>query len=123
MFARLAIPNILTNILGYMSIVTVTAYAGHMDDSINVAAMGLAGTFSRMTLFSLYVGLNAAQETLTSQAFGAGNKRLCGIYLNRGICILTILFIILATMPFFFAEIMSALKTFSLVCLLYGLEH
>ena len=104
MFGRLAIPNILTNFLGYMSIVTVTVYAGRLDEYINVAVMGLATTFCRMIVTTLQIGLNAAQETLTSQAFGAGNKRLCGIYLNRGTCILIVFFFLIAMVPFFFTE-------------------
>lgn len=60
MFAKLAGPNILTNILGYLSLVTVTVYAGRMEQSIYVAVMGLAGTLCNMTLTSFYVGINAA---------------------------------------------------------------
>ena len=56
-------------------------------------------------------GLNAAQETLTSQAYGSGNLRLCGLYLNRGRFILTTFFIIFAILPSMFAEqIFLALK-------------
>ena len=57
-----------------------------------------------MMVVSISKGLNCAQETLTSQAFGANNLRLCGIYLNRGTVILTLFFIILALMPSLFAE-------------------
>lgn len=53
MFGRLAIPNMLTNFLGYMSIVTVTVYAGRLDEYINVAVMGLATTFCRMIVTTL----------------------------------------------------------------------
>ena len=28
--------------------------------------------------------MNSVIETLGSQAYGAGNKELCGVYLNRG---------------------------------------
>lgn len=41
---------------------------------------------------------------LTSQAFGAGNKRLCGIYLNRGMFVLLVFFICIALIPTLFAE-------------------
>lgn len=57
-----------------------------------------------MLILSVMIGLNAAQETLTSQAFGAGNLQLCGLYLNRGRFILTAFFIPLATIVMLFAE-------------------
>ena len=50
------------------------------------------------------VGINAAQETLTSQAFGAGELKLCGIYLNRGQLILAFFFLLFAAVPVFFGE-------------------
>ena len=50
------------------------------------------------------IGLNAAQETLTSQAFGANNLQLTGIYLNRGRVILSVFYILLAIWPLAFGE-------------------
>ena len=66
--------------------------------------MGLASVTNGMMVISLLIGLNAAQETLTSQAFGANNLRLCGIYLNRGTLILTVFFALLALVPSLFVE-------------------
>ena len=60
-FLKLAIPNILTNMLGFMSCVAIMMYAGHYsDDPMNVAVVGLAGTTSSIMVLSLLVGLNAA---------------------------------------------------------------
>ena len=95
-FAKLAIPNIVTNMIGFLSDIVIIRFAGHSEDATNVAVVGLAGTCCRILVSSILVGLNAAQETLTSQAFGADNLRLCGIYLNRGSAILTVIFIPLA---------------------------
>ena len=55
-------------------------------------------------MLSFLIGMNMAQDMLTSQAFGAGNLRLCGLYLNRGILILLAVFIPLALIPAIFAE-------------------
>mmetsp|Transcript_9237 Transcript_9237/g.11231 ORF Transcript_9237/g.11231 Transcript_9237/m.11231 type:complete len:163 (-) Transcript_9237:1106-1594(-) len=103
-FTKVAGPNILTGVLSFLSNVTLVVYAGRMDGSINVAVVGLAGTCIGIMIFSLMIGLNAAQETLTSQAFGAVNLRLCGIYLNRGTCVLATMFIPMALIPSLFAE-------------------
>jgi len=40
---------------------------------------------------SLFLGLNGALETLVAQAYGSGNLKLCGVYLNRGRFILLVL--------------------------------
>ena len=103
-FARIAVPSILTNVAAISSNMANLALAGRMDNASYVAAVGLANTTCAMIILSLVVGLNAAQETLTSQAFGAGNLQLCGLYLNRGMLILLAIFIPVALIPAFFAE-------------------
>ena len=103
-FLKIAVPSILTNILAFASVVTNTIFAGTLEDPINLAVVGLAGTCVSIMVQSVMIGLNSAQETLTSQAFGAGNLQLCGIYLNRGHFIITAFFIPLAILPSFFAR-------------------
>ena len=78
--------------------------AGTLEDPVYVAVVGLTNTTCTIMVLSLIVGLNSAQETLTSQAFGAKNLRLCGLYLNRGTLILVAFFIPLALIPFIFGE-------------------
>ena len=51
----------------------------------------------------MMIGLNTGIETLTSQGFGAGNLRLCGLYLNRGAFILTAFFLIFNIVPSMFS--------------------
>ena len=87
MFIKLAIPAVLTNLLMMMSLVIMVYFAGQLDNTIYISVIGLTFSVGSLMVFSLMVGLNAAIETLTSQAFGAGDLRLCGIYLNRGILI------------------------------------
>ena len=103
-FCRLTLPAIVTNLLGFITVITSTVIAGHLKDPVKIAAVGLANVVFSVMILSLLVGLNCAQETLTSQAFGAGNLRLCGVYLNRGCFILIVFFVVFAIMPAFFAE-------------------
>mmetsp|Transcript_5539 Transcript_5539/g.8708 ORF Transcript_5539/g.8708 Transcript_5539/m.8708 type:complete len:173 (-) Transcript_5539:639-1157(-) len=49
-----------------------------------LAAIGLGNVIQNVLGLSIVIGLNAAIETLVSQAYGSGNMRLCGEYLNRG---------------------------------------
>ena len=69
-----------------------------------LAAVGVGNVCSFIVIMSVIVGLNSGQDTLTSQAFGNGNLKLCGIYFNRGAFILTIVFTLLALIPSLWAE-------------------
>lgn len=60
------------------------------------AGYGLATSFCHVLGLSFFIGANCAQETLTSQAFGAGELFRCGSLLNRGRMILVVLFIPIA---------------------------
>ena len=104
LFLKLAFPAILTNLLGFVSVATNGVLAGQMENRVNLAVVGLSGTYCSVTVQSLMTGLNAAQETLTSQAFGNGQISLCGQYLNRGHFILLAFFIPLASVSAIFAE-------------------
>ena len=59
-FAWLAMPNIITNVLGFLSNAVIIIYAGRTDDSMNVAVMGLAGSCCSLLISSLVCGLNSA---------------------------------------------------------------
>lgn len=103
-FGKLAAPAIVTNILSFMCNINMVIFAGRMEDPINVAVIGLAISCTAIMMLAIMIGLNMAQETLTSQAYGANDLRLCGLYLNRGSVILLAFFIPLATLPSIFAE-------------------
>ena len=103
-FAKLVVPAILTNVMFFVCQIAMLIFAGTLEDPVYVAVVGLTGTTCAIMVLSLLIGLNSAQETLTSQAFGAKNLRLCGLYLNRGTLILVAFFIPLALIPFIFGE-------------------
>ena len=103
-FLNLAIPSIITFILGFATTLIQSFYAGTMQDPINLTVVGLSSSLSQIIIFTPLMGINSAQETLTSQAFGAGDLRLCGIYLNRGHFILIVAFIPMAVGSILFAE-------------------
>lgn len=69
------------------------AFVGQLNDAAMLAGVGLGNTILNMCGMSIILGLNLALETFVSQSFGQGNLQLCGLYLNRGRFILTILFI------------------------------
>ena len=109
-FIKLTIPAILTNLASFACVVCTGVFAGRLDDPTKLAVVGLSGVCCNIMILSVMIGLNSAQETLTSQAFGAGNLELCGIYLNRGRFILVAFFIPLAFLVSLYgAEIMVLL--------------
>jgi len=52
----------------------------------------ILGMFCRHVL----AGINCAQETLVSQAYGHGQLKLAGVYLNRGFFIMSLVYVPLA---------------------------
>ena len=69
-FGKLAIPNTVSAIFTFIPFTVNTIIAGHMDDPIMLAAVGIGITLGNIMVLSFLIGLNGAQETLTSQAFG-----------------------------------------------------
>jgi MATE family multidrug resistance protein len=49
--------------------------------------------YANVTCLLIIYGLNSAIATLVAQAYGAGNLRKCGIYLNKGRIAVVIFFI------------------------------
>ena len=65
-FNKITIPAVLTNLLFYSTIINDTIFAGHMEDVRSLAVVGLTNTCSQIMVHLLLIGLNSAQETLTS---------------------------------------------------------
>ena len=75
-----------------------------MDDSEILAAVGVGATLTNLIVLSFLLGLNGAQENLTTQAFGNGKLELCGVYLNRGRVILLTFALPIVLLVIFFGE-------------------
>ena len=103
-YLMLALPAIASNFLGMSIILINSLFAGRLGDPNYLAAVGLGNCCTMIFLITMYFGLNAAQDALTSQAFGNQNYQLCGEYLNRGMIINTVFFIPLAIVPALFTE-------------------
>ena len=58
-----------------------------------LAGVGLGNMTMAFLGYMVIVGLNSSIETFVSQAAGAKNMELCGVYLNRGRYIMTCAFI------------------------------
>jgi len=83
-FYKLGIPSMLCNIALFLQEVMNLYTAGHMPNPTIMAGIGLGNMTQNLFAVAFIESLNSVIQTLGSQAFGSGNLRLCGIYLNRG---------------------------------------
>ena len=85
----LAWPTVLSHFLFHLILMITLFFSGRLGE-VELAAGTLAISFINVSGTSMFIGLASAVETLCSQAFGAGNYRLVGVVLQRGVCILGI---------------------------------
>ena len=55
-----------------------------MKNPAIMAGIGLGNMTLNLFAVAFIESTNSVIETLGSQAYGAGKKELCGVYLNRG---------------------------------------
>ena len=58
-----------------------------------LAALGLAHISFNLFALQPMLGANSALETFVSQAYGAGDLKECGNYLNRGRLVLIMIYV------------------------------
>ena len=87
---KLAIPSVICLIVVQGQQLINLYYAGHLNNSAILAAIGVGNLIQNCVVDTLFRSLNSSLENLVSHAVGAKNMENCGIYLNRGtfmICI------------------------------------
>ena len=107
-FLRLAIPAMISCSFFMLTPLFNTIFVGQMNDASKLAGVGLGTMMLNMGCLWIMIGINGAQETLASQAFGANDLKMCGRVLNRGRIILTIAFIPMAVLNLFAEPILLA---------------
>ena len=80
--AGYAAPLILTFILQYSLTVASIFTVGHIGKE-ELGAVSLASMTANITGYAIYQGLATSLDTLCSQAYGSGNKKLVGLQLQR----------------------------------------
>mmetsp|Transcript_2104 Transcript_2104/g.2678 ORF Transcript_2104/g.2678 Transcript_2104/m.2678 type:complete len:82 (-) Transcript_2104:48-293(-) len=65
-----AVPSTINLIFEMLVEVSNIVFAGHLNDSVALAGVGLGNMMLNVTTVSIGVGLNGAIDTLVSQAFG-----------------------------------------------------
>ncbi|KAK4770543.1 hypothetical protein SAY87_031075 [Trapa incisa] len=84
---RIAGPAIFTAITQYSLGALTQTFAGHVDE-LALAAFSVENSVIAGLAFGVMLGMGSALETLCGQAFGAGQYRMLGIYMQRSWVIL-----------------------------------
>eukprot|EP00128_Syssomonas_multiformis_P014961 Colp12_sorted_trinity150504_noHs@14191 len=87
---QLTWPVVLTFVLEMSPGIVSVAFVGHLPGQLYLDASALATMFSNVTGLSIGFGLTTALDTLASQANGAKNYKLIGVYVQRGLLIIAL---------------------------------
>ena len=109
MVTKMAVPLVIGMLLYLLVQLTNTYFVGNLNDPALLAGVGMGNMLINVLIFAVCQGLNGALETLVSQSFGAQKFEACGIYLNRGKIICTMLFIPIVLIFIFSDKILIAL--------------
>ena len=80
----IAVPNVIGYLLTIVNEVTNTIFIGHAGTETEQAAVGLAIMMQNCVAVNVAFGLLGALDTLVSQGYGAGERELCCMHLQRG---------------------------------------
>jgi len=105
----LAIPNILTFVFACSATLFTYALLGRLDPKY-LGAIGLGGTMVGFIAGSPLGSFASGLDTLIPQSFGKKDYQMCGMYMNRGLVILTIIGIPLYILTAFSTYILQMLN-------------
>ena len=110
--ARLAVPIVATYLLemlpGVVSIILVGHISGS-DAKVLLDATALGVMFLNLTGLSVGIGLATAMDTLCSQAFGASETQIMGTYLQTGVIVLSLTYILVCFIFYHSTQILIGL--------------
>lgn len=79
----LAIPTMVTMVIHVSQMMVNLIFVGRLNNPAMLAGVGMGNITQNFFALTIAYGLNGTLESLISQAYGAGNLDLCGVYLNR----------------------------------------
>ena len=106
---KFATPMIFGMLVYLMVQLTNTFFIGHLNDPVLLAGVGMGNMLINVLCFAVAQGLNGALETFVSQAFGASKYDVCGVYLNRGKFVCSMIMIPIVIIYIFSEDILVAL--------------
>jgi len=91
--AALSLPAVVTNITTPLLALTDVAIVGHMGSAVYIAAIAVGGTMFNM-LYWLFGFLRMGSSGLAAQAYGAGNRHVAQVVLNRALLLALVIGVI-----------------------------
>lgn len=107
---KLSLPSIACCFVTKLQDTINVAMIGRLNDKEMLSGVGLGNMTMAFLGYMAMMGINSALDTLLSQANGAGEYKLSGIYLNRGRLILCCIFVPIAFSLSFAEPILLAFK-------------
>lgn len=93
MVTKMAVPLVCGMLLYLLVQLTNTYFVGNLNEPALLAGVGMGNMLINVLCFAVTQGLNGALETLVSQSYGAQKYQECGIFLNRGKVVCTLIMI------------------------------
>ena len=90
---KIGLPSIISMFSALFIETINSAFVGHLGSEDIMAGVGMANMYMNITCLSVLFGINMTLNTVVSQAYGFGDFRMCGVYLNRARIIVTIIFV------------------------------
>ncbi|TKY74409.1 TRANSPARENT TESTA protein 12 [Spatholobus suberectus] len=103
---HIAAPSIFTRLAMFSITVVTQSFAGHLGD-LDLAAISIACTVLISITFGFLLGMASALETLCGQAYGAGQHRMLGVYLQRSWVVLFLSSILMLPMFVFATPVLK----------------
>ena len=90
---EVALPAMVSQFLAIFMEALNNSFVGHLGREEVLAGVGMANMHLNIFMLSLIWGMNSTFNTLLTQAYGFGDLRQCGVYLNRSRIIVTLVFL------------------------------
>ena len=107
---KMSVPLVLGLLLFILVNNVNTYFIGRKNDAALLAGVGMGNMLINVLAFAITQGLNGSIETLVSQSFGAGKYEECGIFMNRGKVISTLVLVPIFILLGFSDSILTALE-------------
>jgi Na+-driven multidrug efflux pump len=85
---KIGAPAILSQIFSRLIYTINVLYVGRENKQEIISGYGMGDSQTTLIGYSIIYGLNTALATFIPQAYGLGNLRQCGIFMNRGFIII-----------------------------------
>ena len=105
---RIMVPLTIGILLDMGVLMSNLIYAGRLNSN-DLAAVGLAQTFSYLLMVSFVYGMSSSLDTLMSQEYGAGNYDNCAMYFNKTEFLTIIISVLFYPIFYFSADILISI--------------